>query len=103
MFKKFTIILIAILFVWNICLTVKKNKEKFANQGNIEVDSLIIKDGNTDFNVLEVMKNFQQVQSTQGVEVLDLTTNFNTKVENALGDNFTAIKNLGDLAGQITG
>lgn len=56
MFKKFTIILIAILFIWNICLTVKKNKEKFAqsiSQQNLQainnlgtLASQIISNGN---------------------------------------------------------
>jgi hypothetical protein len=58
MFKKITIIFIAILFIWNICLTMKKNKEKFGqptiSQQNLQAISnlgtlaeQIINNGNT--------------------------------------------------------
>ena len=76
-------------------------KEKFGNQGNLEVDSLIIKDGSTNYNVLQVYKNLQQTSMQQGVTILDLTNNFNTKVENALGDNLIAIQNLGNFASAL--
>lgn len=96
MFKKFTIILLAILFVWNVCLTVKKNKEKFvtplssanlqaiknlgdlagqitsaSNPGKLTLKELVINDEDgTNFNILDTIKSIIGTNTTQGESII---------------------------------
>ena len=117
MFKKFTIILIAILFIWNICLTVKKNKEKFAqsiSQQNLQainnlgtlasqiisngnklltIDDLQIKVGGTPTKLSDwiVSKNSAIQGKLDSIDSAIATnlTNSNSTLKTAIADNLT--------------
>lgn len=117
MFKKFTIILIVILFIWNICLTMKKNKEKFAqsiSQQNLQaiknlgalasqltsngntlltIDDLQIKVGGTPTKLSDwiVSKNSAIQGKLNSIDSAIKTnlTNSNSTLKTAIADNLT--------------